>query len=389
MPVPDVLVVGGGVVGTATAYLLARGGARVTVVDAGLVGQATAAAVGVISPGTVALGESDVRSEILELAYQGGAFYAQLARWLAEDGQPDFGYAEVGCLIVAQDAENAATLPELIRALEERRAAGVPLIGKVDLLEAHAAREWFPPLAPDVVGAVLLTDAARVDGRRLLAALRSAAEHRGVTFRQGLGHLAADGTLTVDGTPESYGTLVLSTGAWGWGRPDLPLARRPVGPLRGQSVSLALATADTGRWPTVRGFTHTSYLAPFAAGRLVVGATREPEAAFDARVTADGLREVLDDVLTIAPGLDVATVSELRVGLRPVTPDGLPIIGRLPVAGQVYACSGHGPYGLLMGPRSAAAIAELVAGHEPGIDLSNFAADRLATSGFPDRRPAT
>ena len=70
-----------------------------------------------ISPGTVGLGEADVRREVLELAYQGGGFYARLADWLAEDGQPDFGYAEVGCLIVAQEPEPAATLPDLVRAL--------------------------------------------------------------------------------------------------------------------------------------------------------------------------------------------------------------------------------------------------------------------------------
>jgi D-amino-acid dehydrogenase len=376
MPVPDVTVVGGGVVGSAAAYLLARGGARVTVVDAGLVGQATAAAVGVISPGTVALGETGVRPEVLELAYQGGGFYAQLAGWLAEDGQLDFGYAEVGCLMVAQEPEPAAALPDLVRALEERRAAGVPLIGTVDLLEAAAAREWFPPLASDVDGAVLLTDAARVDGRRLLAALRSAATVRGVTFRQGACALSPDGALSIDGTPTPYEALVLCTGAWGWGRSESPRRQRPVGPLRGQSVVLTLASPDTGRWPTVRGFSHTSNLAPFPEGRLVVGATRESGAAFDARVTAEGVRDVLDGVLTIAPGLNVATIAELRVGLRPVTPDGLPIVGPVPIADHVYACTGHGPHGLLMGPRSAAAIADLIAGRDPGIDLSHFAADR-------------
>ncbi len=376
MPTPDVLVVGGGVVGTAAAYLLARGGARVTLVDAGLVGQATAAAVGLISPGTVALGEADVRPEVLELGYQGGAFYAQLARWLAEDGQPDFGYAEVGCLIVAQQPEPAATLPDLVRTLEERRAAGVPLIGTVDLLAGAAAREWFPPLASDVEGAVLLTDAARVDGRRLLAALRSAATLRGATFRPGTCELTPDGVLTIDGAPAAYEALVLCTGAWGWGQSAAPLPGRPVGPLRGQSVVLTLNTADTGHWPTVRGFTHTTNLAPFGGGRLVVGATREPGAAFDARVTAEGVRDVLDGVLTIAPGLDVATIAELRVGLRPVTSDGLPIVGPVPIADHVYACTGHGPYGLLMGPRSAAAIADLIAGRDPGIDLASFAADR-------------
>jgi D-amino-acid dehydrogenase len=380
MSTADVTVIGGGVVGTATAYLLARAGARVAVVDAGRVGQATAAAVGLISPGTVALGEDDVRPEVLELAYQGGAFYRELAHWLAEDGQPDFGYAEVGCLIVAQEPEPAATLPDLVRALEERRAAGVPLIGTVDLLEAAAAREWFPPLASDVEAAVLLTDAARVDGRRLLAALRAAATLRGVAFRRGVCELAADGALQIDGSPTPYGALVLCTGAWGWSRSDTPLAGRPVGPMRGQSVVLTLDTPDTDRWPTVRGFSHTSYLAPFSGGRLVVGATREPGAAFDPRVTAEGVREVLDGVLTIAPGLDVATIAELRVGLRPVTPDGLPIVGPVPIADHVYACTGHGPYGLLMGPRSAAAIADLIAGRDPGLDLSDFAADRPVTS---------
>jgi D-amino-acid dehydrogenase len=128
----------------------------------------------------------------------------------------------------------------------------------------------------------------------------------------------------------------------------------------------------------------------FSEGRVVVGATREASAGFDARVTAQGVDEVLTGALQIAPGLEQATFVEARVGLRPVTRDGSPMIGRLPGYDHVFVCCGHGPYGLLMGPGSAVATCALMLGQPPELDLEPFAPVRfMPTPPAPRVQPDT
>ncbi len=88
------------------------------------------------------------------------------------------------------------------------------------------------------------------------------------------------------------------------------------------------------------------------------------------------MHEVLAVALQVAPGLAPATVAEVRVGLRPFSPDGLPILGRAPGVSNAWLCTGHGPSGIQLGPVSGALIARLIAGEEPGLDLSAFSPAR-------------
>jgi D-amino-acid dehydrogenase len=149
--------------------------------------------------------------------------------------------------------------------------------------------------------------------------------------------------------------------------------------MRGQVVDLRLEPDETARWPTVRGFTDTSYMVGFAGGRIVLGATREPTAGFDARLTAAGIDDVLSGGLRIAPGLARATIVDARVGLRPVSRDGLPIIGKWPGRDDIFVCTANGAYGLLMGPYSAYAITRVLSGDPPGTDLIPFDPSRFVT----------
>ena len=126
------------------------------------------------------------------------------------------------------------------------------------------------------------------------------------------------------------------------------------------------------------------YLVPWADARVAVGATVE-EAGFAADVTAGGVHEVLRETLRVLPGLATATLREIRVGLRPVSADDMPIIGRIPgtpAANEpdVYVCTGHGANGLLLGPVSGALVADMVCGRDPSVDLMPFAASRFVAS---------
>jgi D-amino-acid dehydrogenase len=173
--------------------------------------------------------------------------------------------------------------------------------------------------------------------------------------------------------------VVIAGGAW---TPALAAhldVEIPVHPVRGQIVHLRLPGVETGKWPIVSPIL-SQYLVPWPEGRVVVGATVEPDAGFDARPTAAGMRQLFSEMLRLAPGLGDATFLEIRAGLRPVSVDDAPVLGGLPGWENVSVCTGHGANGLLLGPYSARLVADLILGRPPATDLAPFAVDRFATS---------
>jgi D-amino-acid dehydrogenase len=145
----------------------------------------------------------------------------------------------------------------------------------------------------------------------------------------------------VDGQLVPADAVVVAAGAWtnAFLRPAGVDVR--VAPERGQIVHLRLDAGDTGSWPVILPAGSGHYLLAFDDSRVVAGATREPGAGFDARVTAGGLDEVLTEALAVAPGLASATHLETRVGLRPAGPDPRPLLGGVPAGyGRDFTTSG-------------------------------------------------
>jgi D-amino-acid dehydrogenase len=372
----DVIVIGGGIVGASAAYHLARTGAHITLIDQARAGQATAAGAGIIAPGT----SFRPGAAFFPLAFRAAAYYEELLNSLAEDGASNTGYETIGLLHIAVTEEELASLPILLRLFAERQAAGVKNLGELRLLESRETRALFPALG-DVHGAIYVSGAARLDGRLLRDALRGAAESRGarivVTAHEA--RLVREGErvvqVIVDGQTFSAGKVIIAAGAWSGQFAQalgLPL---PVYPQRGQILQLQ-GPREADRWPIVVGF-HSHYLLTFPGGRIVAGATREDQAGFDVRETAGGVHEALSQALRIAPGLADTTLREVRIGLRPATPDRLPILGCVPHVENVLLATGHGPSGLQLGPYSGALVASLAAGHAVDFDLSPFAAGRF------------
>jgi D-amino-acid dehydrogenase len=366
----DVAVIGGGLMGWSTAYRLTRAGLSVAVADRADNGYATGAGAGIIAPGT---SFRDL-PHFYPLAIKAVAFYPVIHAELAEDGETETGFDTCGALFVARDEEEAKEIPETIRIMTERRDGGMGNIGKLSLLDAEEARELFPPLAA-VPAAIHLADAARVNGRLLRDALRNAAIKRGATAVTGnavptvFGNRATG--IQVGEEKISAGTVVIAGGAWSHELGSLLGISIPTEPQRGQIIHLDLPDADTSRWPIVQGhFDH--YLLAFRPNRVVVGATREIGSGFDYRLTAGGIQQVLNQGLALAPGLANGTIAEIRIGMRPMSPDGLPLLGRSPKWENVYLCTGHGPSGLQLGPFSGAAVAGLIAGNPLDADLSPF-----------------
>jgi D-amino-acid dehydrogenase len=114
------------------------------------------------------------------------------------------------------------------------------------------------------------------------------------------------------------------------------------------------------------------YLVPWPDGRVVAGATHEAGVGFQAQTTAIGLYEVLHEALRVAPGLSQAEILETRVGLRPVTKDGWPIIGPAPGFANLYLATGHGATGLQLGPYTGKLAADWLLGRDPELDVTPF-----------------
>ena len=343
MHTSSAIVIGTGVAGASTAFALSRRGVAVTLVDAELTGQATAAGAGIIQPWS-----SITEGAFYDLYSAGADFYPELAAQLAAVGVDDIGYRRAGALVVNRDAA-------VLDGVEERLAARRPhaaSMGEVTRVSAERARELFPPLGDGFAG-IHISGGARVDGRVLRAGLLAGAQGLGATVIRGTATLdATDGggwAVRVDDQTLEADSLVIAAGAWTNGLLE-PFGRRiGVEPQRGQITHLRVGTADTRFWPSVHPVA-SHYLVAFDDSRVAVGATRETGSGFDPRVTAEGQRQVLENALSVAPGLADATLIETRVGLRPL-PDGeLPTVGPLDGIDGVYLNAGFGAAGLTMGP---------------------------------------
>jgi D-amino-acid dehydrogenase len=359
-----VVVIGGGIVAASAAYHLARQGAAVVVVEGDQAGSATDAGAGIICPWT----GRHKDAVLYELSAAGARYYPELVAMLADDGQADAGYARVGALCVAQDGAALQAAADALRS----RLPGRPEIGEVTLLAAGEPARLFPPLAASLAG-VWISGGARIDGRRIRDSLLAGAVSRGARRVRGNAVLDRRGGrvtgVSVAGDHIGADEVVVAAGAWTahvcGADGAAPL---PIGPQRGQIVHAGVGDAGTSAWPVVLP-PADPYLLAFPAGRLVFGATRE-DAGFDYRTTIGGLAGLLARAIELAPGLARATLLEVRIGFRPATSDGRPLLGRL-VDGLIVA-AGNGPEGLTAGPWTGLAAAQLALGRRPDLDLAPF-----------------
>jgi D-amino-acid dehydrogenase len=174
------------------------------------------------------------------------------------------------------------------------------------------------------------------------------------------------------------GSIAIAGGAWSARFAEQLRMNLPIGPMKGQIIHMTLPGVETGKWPIVQPiFSH--YLVPWPGGRVACGGTLEADAGFDTSPTAGGVYELLREGLRTAPGLAGATVSEVRVGLRPASKDDRPVLGRLDEWSNVYVATGHGTGGLLLGPYSAALVADtIVSGEVPEL-IADLSPGRFAT----------
>ena len=374
----DVAVIGGGIVGVSAALRAARTGAKIALIDAGFDGKASAAGAGIVSP--VGLGGDEASKEWSAMVASAISHYNTILDQLRDVGVTDVGFGKVGELVVATREQDRSRLDELHARLKIFAQSGIP-VGRVERVGARQMEESWPELREDLEG-IYIENIARMDGRRMCAAIGDLAQQKGANFVNGKAAIRLDGDhciLEVDGMPVSAKTIILAAGSWSL--PMLHILRVPIGvqPVRGQIVHLALPGQATETRPVVNTF-EGHYFLGFPGNRVVTGGTHEPEAEFDSRVTAGGVHSVLSKALRIAPGLSAASLIETRVGLRPRSSDGYPIVDRPRSAQNIVVATGLGAWGLTLGPLIGGIAAEQALGLTPAFD-SDFLG--------PDRAPIT
>jgi glycine oxidase len=362
---PDALVIGGGIIGLLCARELHRGGMHVEVLDRDQPGrQASWASAGIVTPRIPASQSAGARLNNLSVER-----WPVLAAELRDETGMDVEYRENGCLVPAFDADGASRLRDEVPTLE---AAGVPC----RFLDGAALREAEPSLGPSVVAGQLLPG-GNVENRRATTATALALGRAGVKVHAGAlvtGILSRGGKAVGVRTPEGdrgADVVVLAAGSWSGRIPgaDPPI---PVVPQRGQI--LALQAPNTVRAVILKE--DDPYLVPRVDGRVIVGATRE-FAGYDGSITAGGVAWLLSSAIEMVPSFAGCPIADIWTGFRPVSADGLPIIGQSNVEG-LYYCTGHGPSGVGPAPGTAALLAALVLGKEPPIPAEAFSPRRFA-----------
>ncbi len=366
---PDVLILGGGLIGCATAFRLAQRGARVAVVDRGAPGsEASTAAAGMIAP----QGETVQPDAFFELGARSRDLYAAFIAEVEQVSERQVGYRRDGEMLVAMDDAGVHELESIYHA---QTAIGLP----VERLHPEEARRRVPGLSVDLRMALHLGGDHWLNNEWLMEALVEACRRLGVTFHSQTrvvrlnanGHgVASVQVEPVSGEPRlSAATFVLAAGSWS-GDFGIPL---PLRPCRGQMLEFEPGT----ELPLVVRSGH-HYLVPRAPHRVVVGTTAE-YTGYDKAVTAGGLRSILEGTLPFAPFLKDLRFSRAWCGLRPDTPDHLPILGRGTYPNLILA-TGHFRNGILLAPVTAAIVAALIFDGVSPYPIENYSPDRFQTA---------
>jgi glycine oxidase len=364
---PDVLVLGGGVIGLSVAWRLRERGMSVTLLERDAAGRGTSyVAAGMLAPVAEAeFGDGGRRQ--LELGMRSAEIWPAFALQLEAIAGVQVGLLSTGTLLLARDDDEAR---ELERQIAFRDSLGL----RARRLLPSRARELEPALAPTVRLALEAPEDHSVDPRLLLVALARACRASGVQLREhapvarvesSAGERVTGVTLT-DGQFLAAAQVVLAAGAWVDQIDGIPSAARvPVRPVKGQILRLR-DPAGPGLLRRVIRF-EGGYLVPRADGRYVLGATVE-ERGFELAPTAGGVFELLRDAHELVPGVSELEIEELCVGLRPGTPDNAPAIGPGTLDGLTWA-AGHHRNGILLAPLTAELVAGLLSGDEPASPL--------------------
>ena len=363
-PSPDIIVLGGGVIGCSIAFHLARRGASALLVERGELGEgASWAASGIVLP-------HPGRGALDRMANESFRMFPSLVGELLELGAVDPVYERTGRVDAALTEEECA---ELRAWLPGHEMVGI----EAGWLDADEVRRIEPLIAEDVAGGLHVPESACVSGGLLANSLAQAAQSLGAQVVSGAGDCelvveegSVRGVRTADGKVFSTGTVVLACGAW-----SSRIAARvgldiQVEPVRGQNLRLQLGE---GTDLTVNVYHGETILVPRPGGQVIAGVTIE-SAGYDSATTPEGIESIMDRSCRLIPALADAQMEQAYAGLRPATRDGMPLIGRSQAVRGLVVATGHHRMGIALSPITGRLVAEHIV---DGTDLPpEFRPDR-------------
>jgi glycine oxidase len=360
----DVIVIGGGAVGAACARELAAAGRTVLVVEpGGSTGQAWRAAAGMLAPQI----EADGDDPLLELGLAARDHYRELAATLRERTGMDIGLWQEGIARVAGDEVEAGELRSKVASQRRRDHT-------CDWLEPDEVRRRWPWLGP-TRGSLWAPQDGALDPEQLVGALLADAALHGATVVNGrvirideVGGRVA-GVSTESGR-YSARAVVLAAGAWSGLLQGLPRPI-PIQPVRGQMAALP--------WPAGVGRAIVYHKDCYLLARgteAILGSTME-YVGFHPEVTPAGIARIFAATMALCPGLIRGKPQRTWAGLRPVSPDGLPIIGEEPLLPGLWYATGHGRNGILLAGITGVIIRQLLDGEQPATDVGALSPTRF------------
>ena len=366
MSIYDAVIAGGGLIGASIAFELAEAGMKVALYDAREPArEASWASAGMISPAP----EDAGMIPFMPMSLASAALYPELIRKVEELSGKDVGYLKSGALDILLEGNAREELSTII-ALQH----GVGL--RAEALSAERARQMVPSLTEKMQAAIFRPDDASLDPRILTEAMLEAAQRKGVKVFAGNGAKAlkkpgghCGGLILERGEAEARWTII-AAGCFS-ARIEGAEPYAPVFPAKGQMLALRCDSVEIKRilW------TGHKYLVPRKDGRLLAGSTIE-RTGFDRSVTAGAIQSILSEVIKIVPELEVARIEETWTGLRPDSPDHLPIIGPTDVDGLLIA-TGHFRSGVLLAPITARMIREWVTTQRVSVDWERVSPTRF------------
>jgi glycine oxidase len=373
----DATIAGGGLIGAAVAMELAQAGLRVGVFDSQHPGmEASWAGAGILSPAP----ENPVMFPLVPLGKASLTLYPEFVAGVEESSGQVTGFRAKGTLEALFSRETKTELSTII-ALHH----GLGL--KAEPLRAEDARELEPAISDEIQAGVLRPEEASVDNRALTSAVLEVAVRNGVKIFPGSGVKAIwrDGArckgLVLQNENVEAKWTVIAAGCFSAGI-EGAAQYAPVRPAKGQMVALRASELKIERvlW------SEKIYLVPRNDGRILAGATVD-YAGFEKSLTAGGIEKILSAAIQLAPGLANAHIEESWAGLRPDSPDHLPILGPTDLDGLLIA-TGHFRSGILLTPITARLIREWVTERRVSVDWDRFSPLRFQSTAAEAGRPA-
>jgi len=363
----DVVIVGGGVIGCATAFFLAKAGLSPLVLERDQLGcEASGEAAGMLAPQA----EADQPGPFLELGLAGRRLFSSLAEELKAATGIEIEHRPIGILVPYFGDRDREALLARAKWQRERGLA-------VEMLDRREAIAVESLLSEKIEGAIGFPDEAHVNSRCLVTALADAAGRRGASFATGrpITSVIRDGDKVAgvrcaDQTVSTR-TVVLAAGPWSSLFGEALGLSIPVFPAKGE----LLLVRPERRLPHRIVYSKHAYLIPTPRGEAILGTTTE-FVGYDKRSTLAGVGAILSGVSQLVPTVGSATLLRAWAGLRPHTPDELPLLGRSASIEGLILATGHHRNGILLGPLTGRLVQELILGMPPSIPLDPFRPDR-------------